>query len=91
MNAFSLKYAKENLEKVVQEAVDRGDGVFIATYSGETVVLLSLEEWSSMKETAHLMRFPANREHLLESMAELRSGQMHIKELSELVGDEARG
>ena len=34
MNAFSLKYAKENLEKVVQEAVDRGDGVFISTDSG---------------------------------------------------------
>ena len=83
MNAFSLKYAKENLEKVVQEAVDRGDGVFIATDSGETVVLLSLEEWSSMKETAHLMRFPANREHLLESIAELEAGKGVERQLIE--------
>jgi len=75
MNAFSLKYAKENLEKVVQEAVDRGDGVFIATDSGETLVMLPLEEWSSMKETAHLMRFPANRERLLESIQELNSSK----------------
>ncbi len=71
MNAFTLKYAKENLEKVVKEAIDQGDGVFIAMDSGETIVMLPLEEWSSIKETAHLIRFPANRERLLESIKEL--------------------
>ena len=36
MNAFTLKDAKENLEKVVQEVIERGNGVFIATDLGET-------------------------------------------------------
>ena len=67
----SLKYAKENLEKVIKEVIDRGEGVFIATDLGETLVMLPLEEWSSMKETAHLMSNPANRKRLLESIQEL--------------------
>jgi len=41
----------------------------------ESVVMLPLNEWRSMEETAHLLRSPANAQRLLGALKRLESGQ----------------
>jgi len=44
-------------------------------------VVLTLEAFNAMEETAHLLSTPANTERLLESMAQDRAGKVVVKEL----------
>ena len=48
-----------------------------------TAVLISLEDFASCEETAHLLRSPRNAERLLESIAELEVGRGMVKTLME--------
>ena len=48
------------------------------------MVLMSLEDYESLQETAYLLRVPANARRLLDSIAELDRGEGVVKSLSEL-------
>jgi len=88
MDAFSLKYAQENLERIALKTVAEADETIITLDSGDAVVLMSMAEYRSWKETDYLLSNPVNRKYLLESIAELRLGKVQLKELAELVQDE---
>jgi antitoxin YefM len=45
------------------------------------VVMLSLAEYESLQETAHLLRSPANARRLLKSIESLESGKGMRKKL----------
>src|SRR4051794_25631714 len=45
-------------------------------------VVLTLETYNSMEETAHLLSSPANTARLLESISQDRSGQAHDRNVS---------
>ena len=47
------------------------------------VVMISLEDFQAMEETAYLLRSSANARHLLESIAELEAGKGIERELME--------
>jgi antitoxin YefM len=47
------------------------------------VVILSLDDYQSLKETAYLLRSPENARRLLASIARLESGEGTERELSE--------
>ena len=46
-------------------------------------VLMSLEDFASWQETEYLLRSPANRKALLESIAELEAGGGQVRDLIE--------
>ncbi len=46
-----------------------------------SVVMISLEDFESIEETAYLLRSPKNAQRLLESIAELQSGRGVEREL----------
>jgi antitoxin YefM len=46
-----------------------------------TAVLMSLEDFTSWQETAYLLRSPANREALLQSIMELEGDGGTVREL----------
>lgn len=48
-------------------------------------VLMSLEDYASFEETSYLLKTPRNAERLLESVAELDSGQGSEHELAERI------
>ena len=48
---------------------------------GNCFVMMSLEEYESLEETAYLLKSPKNARRLLESIAELESGQGVEQEL----------
>lgn len=84
MTAYSLKYAKDNLERIAEETVQNSDETIITLDSGEAVVMIPLEQYESWKETRFLLANPANREHLLSSVQQYRDGQTVRRSLDEL-------
>lgn len=63
------------------KAVEDRVPVLITRQQGSPCVLMSLDEYNSLEETAYLLRTPANAKHLMESIEELRSGNGQEREL----------
>ena len=61
--------------------------VIITRNRKRAVVMMSLEDYSALEETACLTRSPANARHLLESIAGLKAGKVVKKKLSDLVDE----
>jgi len=46
------------------------------------VVMLSLSEYESLEETAHLLRSPANAKRLLDSLDSIKRGKLIRKKIN---------
>ena len=74
MDAISYTTARANLAKTMEKVCNDHAPVIITRESGSPVVMISLEDYQAMEETAYLLRSPANSTRLIESIAELESG-----------------
>jgi antitoxin YefM len=83
MDAISYSAARANLAKTMDKVCADHAPIIITRKSESPVVMLSLEDFQAMEETAYLLRSPANARRLLESIAELESGQGTEHELIE--------
>lgn len=83
MDAISYTTARANLAKTMEKVCNDHAPVIITRKSEAPVVMLSLEDYQAMEETAYLLRTPANARHLLESIAELEAGKGTARELLE--------
>lgn len=61
------------------------DPVIITRKRDQAVVMLSLEDYESLQETAYLLRSPANAKRLMDSIDELNRGNVIEKKISDLV------
>lgn len=83
MDSISYTSARANLAKTMDRVCESHEPVII-TRSGESaVVMLSLEDFNSLEETAYLLRSPKNAKRLLEAIAELEQGRGTERELAE--------
>ncbi len=73
MNAITLKDAQHRLGRVIEQVIADAEPTIVVSEDGGQVVLLSLDEYNSWKETLHLLSNPANAEHLRRSIAEANS------------------
>lgn len=87
MTAISYTAARENLASTMDKVCQDHDPVIITRNRDQAVVMMSLEDYSSLEETAYLMRSPANARRLLESIAEVEKGKIVRKKLSDLVDE----
>jgi len=81
MDAISYTAARANLARTMEKVCDDHAPVIITRKSETPVVMMSLEDFEAMEETTYLLRSPANARNLLESIAELESGQGIEKKL----------
>jgi antitoxin YefM len=65
------RHLKAHLDRV---SADRAP-LLVTRQGGEPVVVLSLAEYESLEETLHLLRDPANAEHLRRAMTQAEAGQ----------------
>ena len=63
--------------------VDNREEIVITRAGHEPVVIVSLDEYESLKETAYLLRNPANARRLLGSIERLESGSGTVNDLIE--------
>lgn len=83
MDAISYTTARANLAKTMEKVCDDHAPVIITRKSESPVVMISLEDYQAMEETAYLLRSPGNARRLLESIAELESGKGTVRTLAE--------
>ena len=83
MDAISYTAARANLAKTMEKVCDDHATVIITRKSESPVVMISLDDYQALEETAYLLRSPANARHLLESIAELEAGKGTVRELLE--------
>ncbi|MCL2787878.1 MAG: type II toxin-antitoxin system prevent-host-death family antitoxin [Micrococcales bacterium] len=86
MKTVTFSHARANLAATFDAVVNDAEETIVTRAGHEPVVLISLDEYSSMRETAYLMRSPANARRLLESIAELEAGAGTPRELVEVNG-----
>jgi antitoxin YefM len=70
MDAISYT-ARANLAKIMQKVCNDHAPIIITRMSEDPVVMMSLEDYNAMQETAYLLSSPASAKNLLESVAEL--------------------
>ncbi len=74
MKVVTEQEARTQLSELADAAWDSHDVVVIAREGGRSTVLMSLEYYESLNETAYLLRSPKNAERLLQSVNEVRLG-----------------
>jgi antitoxin YefM len=75
LDVVTYSHARQNLKEVMDRATDDHMPVVISRRDGKPAVLVSLEDWNGMQETAYLLGTEANRKALLESIAEADRGE----------------
>lgn len=75
MTALTYTAARENLATTMDRVCRDHDPVIITRNRDQAVVMLSLDDYESLQETAYLLRSPANAKRLLASIDSLNRGQ----------------
>lgn len=83
MNAVTYSQVRSNLAKTMDKVCDDHSPIIITRKSQRSVVMISLEDYQALEETAYLLRSPKNARRLLESIIELESGGGTERELLE--------
>ena len=83
MDTISYSDARAQLARTMDKVCDDHAPVVITRKNARSVVLMSLEDYQALEETAYLLRSPKNARRLLESIAELESGGGETRELVE--------
>lgn len=74
MTETSYSYARENLARLWDEVEDSREEIILTRRGHEDLALLPAHELRSLRETAHLLRSPANAARLLSALARSRAG-----------------
>ncbi len=82
MEAISYTNARSNLAKTMEKVCENHDAVIITRRNESSVVMMSLEDFQALKETAYLLRSPKNARRLLASIAQLESNSGTERELA---------
>ena len=84
MNAISVSELRKNLAAQIDRVTTDHDYTIITREGGKpAAVLMSLEDFASWQETEYLLRSPANRKELLDSIAEMEAGDSQVHDLIE--------
>jgi len=83
MKAVTYTAARENLAEMMDRVCEDRDAVIITRKRDQAVVMMSLQEYEALEETAYLLKSPANTKRLLESIEQLEQGRGTVRELAE--------
>lgn len=81
MESISYTAARSNLAKTMDQVCSDHAPVAITRKGQGAVVMISMEDYQALQETAYLLRSPQNARRLIESVSELEQGLGHEKEL----------
>lgn len=83
MKTMSYTESRARYAEVLDGVVDDREEVVITRAGHEPVVIVSLADYESLRETAYLMRSPANARRLLDAMERLEAGRGQVHGLAE--------
>ena len=74
MKTLSYTVSRAKYAQVLDSVVNDREEVVITRAGHEPVVIVSLADFESLRETAYLMRSPTNARRLLDAMERLEAG-----------------
>lgn len=80
---MSYTESRARYAEMLDGVINDREEVVITRAGHEPVVVVSLEDYESLKETAYLMRSPANARRLLDAMERLEAGRGTARDLVE--------
>ena len=83
MEAITYTAARQNLAKTMEKVCEDRAPIIITRKTSNSVVVMSLEDYEALEETAYLLRSPKNTRRLIESIAQLENDKGTEKELLE--------
>ena len=83
MKTMSYTESRARYAQVLDAVANDREEIVITRAGHEPVVIVSLEDYESLRETAYLMRSPANARRLLDAMERLETGRGVHRELLE--------
>lgn len=84
MKTMSYTESRARYAEVLDSVTRDREEVVITRAGHEPVVIVSLADFESLRETAYLMRSPANARRLLDAMERLESGEGTEHDLTDL-------
>ena len=82
MSTISYSYAREKLAQTMDRVCDDHEPVVITRQKQRSVVIMSLEDYQALEETAYLLKSPANARRLLAATKQLANGKGKRHKLS---------
>jgi antitoxin YefM len=83
MDAITYSNARANLASTMDKVCQEHAPLIITRNGEQSVVMLSLEDFKSLEETAYLLRSPANAKRLMKAIEQLETGQGQVRTLVE--------
>ena len=81
MDTISYSAARNQLARTMDKVNDNSAPVIITRQRGKPAVLMSLEEYEAMTETAHLLSSPVNAARLRKGLREFKAGRARAHKL----------
>ncbi|GIJ34064.1 type II toxin-antitoxin system Phd/YefM family antitoxin [Micromonospora sediminimaris] len=81
MRTVTYSEVGQNLAKMLDYVVDAEEVVVTRSGRESAVIIISLREYESLRETAYLMASPANARRLNEAVEKLRNGGGEVHDL----------
>ena len=74
MDAITYSTARANLARTMDRVCEDHAPLIITRNGEQSVVMVSLDDYQALEETAYLLRSPANARRLLAAVAQLADG-----------------
>ena len=74
MDTLTYSEARSKLANAMDKVCDDHAPIVITRKNSQSVVMMSLDDYQALEETAYLLRSPKNAKRLIESIVELKSG-----------------
>ena len=83
MRTKTFSEARARLKDVLDNVARDHVPTLIKRRDAEDAVVMSLSDYNALQETLYLLSTPANAQHLLESVGQLRRGKVRSRRLVE--------
>jgi antitoxin YefM len=83
MKTISFSESRKHYAETLDSVVNDREEVIVTRAGRDPVVILALDEYESLKESAYLLQSPVNAARILQGIAELESGGGTAHELSD--------
>lgn len=83
MQVINFTELRKNLKEIMDQSAENYEPVIINRANAETMVMLSLRDYESLKETIYLLGNEANAKHLRQSIRSLDEKKAKVRKLIE--------
>ena len=82
MDTITYTSLRATLASAMDRVCDDHEPLIVTRNGAQSVVMLSLEDYQALEDTAALLRSPANAKRLLTAVAQLKAGKGNERDLA---------